>query len=171
MRKSTFAIAAVLLVSVASSVHAAESGKEAKAAELLHVAKMDETLQQSVNLMKQQVKVGVRQQLASGAQTPEQQRRIEEFQQKITDLVSDTLAWSKLQPEYVALFADVYSEQELDGLIAFYTSPVGKAMVEKTPMLMQRSSQIAQKHMQDAQPELEKLLNEMQSAPAKPSQP
>jgi len=32
----------------------------------------------------------------------------------------------------------VFSEEEIDGIISFYKSPAGKAMIEKSPLLMQR---------------------------------
>jgi hypothetical protein len=42
----------------------------------------------------------------------------------------------KFQEKFVAYLAEAYSDQELDSILAFYKSPGGKAMVEKSPALM-----------------------------------
>lgn len=69
---------------------------------------------------------------------------------------------------FIQLYLDVYTEEEIDGIVSFYKSPVGKAMIEKAPVLMQRMMPMMQKLMGDMQPEIQKIVEEAkQKADAK----
>jgi hypothetical protein len=73
------------------------------------------------------------------------------------------MSWEKFKPAIVQIYAEVYTDEELDGILAFYRSPAGRAMLEKMPQLMSRTMAVAQKLMGDIQPEIEKMVKE--SAP------
>jgi hypothetical protein len=80
------------------------------------------------------------------------------------------VAWEKLEPDYTKLYTDAYTEQQLDDLLAFYKSPTGQAVVEKTPILLKESSALAQKRMTAVMPDLQKLIKDFIAASAHPSQ-
>ena len=80
------------------------------------------------------------------------------MQDKVASMVSDAVAWDKLKPAYLKLYLDAYSEEELDGIIAFYKSPAGQAMVTKSPSLMAQASDIVRERITDVQPELTRLM-------------
>ncbi|GLB47712.1 DUF2059 domain-containing protein [Neptunitalea lumnitzerae] len=66
---------------------------------------------------------------------------------KLLEAVKDDLRNQPLE-DLVAMLTPVYKKhftmEDLDQLIAFYNSDIGKKLVEKTPMIMQESSQIGQ---------------------------
>ncbi len=78
-----------------------------------------------------------------------------------------------LKPLFLKVYMDTYTEEELDGILAFYKSPAGQAFVAKTPQLMQRSMQLMQEQMANVQPRLEEaskeFTDEMTKAPAAPA--
>ncbi|PJK11700.1 hypothetical protein CO614_07020 [Lysobacteraceae bacterium NML120232] len=47
------------------------------------------------------------------------------------------LAWSKLKPIYVRVYADTLSDKEVQALTAFYESPEGRSLMQKLPQIMQ----------------------------------
>jgi uncharacterized protein len=51
----------------------------------------------------------------------------------------DELAFDKVKDIYVKAYRETFTQEEVDGLIAFYKSPVGKAYAEKVPVVMQRA--------------------------------
>jgi hypothetical protein len=57
-----------------------------------------------------------------------------EFQRRLPELIEET---AKLQ-------ALTFTEEELDGLVAFYESPLGAKVIEKTPLLMQQNIAMGQ---------------------------
>ena len=75
-------------------------------------------------------------------------------------VVSDSVGWASLEPEYVKLYAATYSEEEIDGILAFYKSPVGQKMLEKTPELSSGGMKIVQGRMGDFQPKIKALQDE-----------
>jgi hypothetical protein len=89
--------------------------------------------------------------------TPEQQKQITDFQQRVMDTVNQKIGWKALEPDFISLYSSTYTEEELDGIIAFYKSPVGQKMIEKTPELTAKSTQVTQQKMSELQP----LLNQM----------
>jgi hypothetical protein len=95
---------------------------------------------------------------------------VDELQRKLGDVIASTLDWQKLKPAYVKLFAEAYSEIELDDLIAFYRSPTGQAMVSKTPALMTKSTEIVRERMLAAQSQVQQLMREFIVQHTKPGQ-
>jgi hypothetical protein len=55
----------------------------------------------------------------------------------------------------------VYTEEELQALIKFYESPVGQKMIAKTPLLMQQTMAISQKHTANLMPKIQKMVKEL----------
>jgi hypothetical protein len=58
------------------------------------------------------------------------------------------------------LYADTYTEQEMDGIIAFYKSPAGEAMLAKTPAIMAKANELVQQQMATVMPEIQKLIKD-----------
>jgi hypothetical protein len=50
---------------------------------------------------------------------------------KLYALVATKYDWNKLEPAYEQIYVDLYTEQELDGILAFYKSPIGQALLSK----------------------------------------
>lgn len=54
-------------------------------------------------------------------------------------------------PEFVEMYSELYTEEELDQLVKFYKSSIGKKCIELAPEIMKRSFKIGQeaavKHM------------------------
>jgi hypothetical protein len=49
----------------------------------------------------------------------------------------------KMRPLYAQAYANVYTDQELSDLLAFYRSPTGRATVSKAPQLMEESQRLS----------------------------
>jgi uncharacterized protein len=60
------------------------------------------------------------------------------------------------------MYADVFTEDELRQVVAFYKSPGGQAFLDKTPQLMQRSIAMMQGLMADIMPHLQEMTSKMQ---------
>ena len=151
-------LAVVALLLGTSVALAQDAGKAAKIEEMLRLTKTDEMMQQVMSQMKTMSMDQFEKNLP-----PEEKAKAREQQQKIFDLVSAKMSWEKFKPAIVQIYAEVYTDEELDGILAFYRSPAGHAMIEKMPQLMSRTMAVAQKLMGDIQPEIEKMVKE--SAP------
>jgi uncharacterized protein len=120
--------------------------------------KMDDLLRQTMKTVMEQMKSGMMQQFLGITLPPDVQKEVAEFQDKTAAIVTDAMSWDKLEPDYAKLYLEAYSEEELDGIIAFYKTPAGQAMVAKSPGLIAKSSAIAQQKMMSIAPQIQKEL-------------
>jgi uncharacterized protein len=59
------------------------------------------------------------------------------------------------------VYTDTYTEEEIDGILAFYKSPAGKAFIQKMPEVMQRSMPVMMQMMSDLQPQIKTMMEGM----------
>lgn len=147
-----------------------DASKTAKIHEFFKVAKMDQLSSQTAQRMIDQMKSGAVQQLLGVSVTADQQQKLDQFTQRLGKIISDALNWNDLEPQYTKLYADAYTEEQIDDLLAFYKSPTGQVMVEKLPTLMQQANAITQQRMATAIPQIQELLRQFMT-PAAPAQP
>lgn len=75
------------------------------------------------------------------------------------NIVEKELTWDRLKADLITLYAETYTDAELRAMLAFYTSPEGITILDKTPIATARSIEIVQKRMADIMP---KILAETQ---------
>ncbi len=154
---------AVVLIAVTlgcSSARADEASKRAKAEQLFTLLRMDQMMDQLMSGIEKQVQQITQTMPGADQATPEQKKQIADFQQRVLALVTNKLGWKALEPDFINLYASTYTEEELDGIIGFYKSPVGQKMLEKTPELMAKSTEITQQRMREVQPELNQMVQD-----------
>jgi hypothetical protein len=98
--------------------------------------------------------------------TAEEQQRIDAMSAKLTALMKDELSWAKLKPEYIRLYRQTFDQQEVDGLIAFYATPAGQAMINKMPLLMQNTMALLQTQMAALMPKMMAIAEDTMKEPA-----
>ena len=153
------ALLLTLALCLPASLHADEASKQAKVRELfalLHVDRVSEQIKG--NVMKQTATIP--QQLFPTGLSPENKTKFDVFQQKVGQLVDAQIDWKVLEPQYVQLYAQTYTEDELNGIVAFYKTPAGAAMIAKSPQLSLKSTDLIQSKMTAIQPQLKQLLDD-----------
>jgi hypothetical protein len=152
----TLAAGMILLWSPASAL-ADDASKNAKIEEMMQLTHVDRMLTQMLPQMQSVVKA----QMAQADLTPEQRQQAEAMQQKMMALIAERLSWEKAKPAYIKIYADTFTEGEIDGILAFYKSPAGQAMLDKMPQLMQKSMEVGQQLMGDVMPEITQMMEQM----------
>ena len=102
----------------------------------------------------------VQQALKGKAPTPSQQQAIANMKNKMVDLIQGELAWEKLEPMYLRLYKESFSEEEVASMLSFYKTPGGQALVHKMPTLMQKTMLEVQKMISGATPQMQKIQQE-----------
>jgi len=131
------ALFAGMLVLSFTTARGDDASKMAKVHEFFRLAKLDQLSAQAMDQVMTQMNSGAMQQIAGGKLTEDDQKRLDEFSGKIRQLVNRTMGWEALEPQYAKLYADAYTEQQLDDLIAFYNSPAGQAMIRAQPPVVE----------------------------------
>lgn len=156
-----FVVVLLMVLFVASSgARADDASKRAKAEELFTLLHMDQLMDQLTKSVMQQVQTMTQSMPGADQATPEQKKLVADFQQRVLELVNKRLGWKALEPDFINLYATTYTEEDLDGIIAFYKSPVGQKMLEKTPELMTKSTELTQQRMREVQPEFNQMIQD-----------
>lgn len=153
------ALAAVIpfLLACIPAAFADEASKNTKIEELLKLTNADRMVSQ----MFDQIKTMELSQLNKDV-TPADRQAAQEVQDRILKLLQDTLSWDKMKPMMVKVYADTFTEEEVDGILNFYESPAGQAMLQKMPTLLQRSMAMGQQMLADVTPQIQKIMQDMQ---------
>jgi uncharacterized protein len=151
----TTLVLALGVMAVGFVANAEELTKQGKIERILALTNSDAT----VNQMFSQMKAMVASQMPSGA-TPEQIARVHEVQDKLLEAVKTRMSWDKIRPQYVRIYDETFSAEEIDGIFAFYESPAGRAMQEKMPLLVSKAMAVAQSQMAGIMPEIERISKE-----------
>jgi len=136
----SFVLAIALAVLAITQAHA-QSTKPTQASlnklfELTNADAMIKNAQASTDTILKNMMQGT---MNGKAVTPEQQKALDVFRAKIVKIQTDELNWDVLEPKLSDVYANTLTQEEVDGLIAFYQSPVGKSYASKMPLIMQQS--------------------------------
>ena len=109
------------------------------------------------------------QQLVGDAKlAPEQRADAERIQVRSSQIMRQTLSWEKMRPLYIDVYRKTFTSEEAKAISEFYESPPGKAVLDKTPLLMQNLMVSMQKVLM---PMLEELVTELHSVSGKGGKP
>lgn len=157
-----------LLICLVAPARADEASKRAKIHEMFAMLHMERNVQQMLDGVMKQVSA-MSQQMGTGKAPPEIQAKLDDFQKRVMDLVTAQVSWEKLEPQYTELYAQTYTEQEVDDILTFYRSPSGEAMIAKTPELLQKSMAMGQERMQAVMPQLMQMVQDFAKEVAPPA--
>lgn len=165
---STLLIAAALAFSTPTQ---AAPPSDASINQLLELSKagqlMDSVWAQMDGLMKSSM-----QQVTKGKPLSAAEQAIMDKQQaKMMAIMKDELSWAKIKDGFVQVYRETFTQEEMDGIIAFYKSPAGQAFVDKQPALMKNTMALMQQRMgpimQKIQQMTEETAKEIKAAKAK----
>jgi uncharacterized protein len=75
----------------------------------------------------------------SQASTPERQAVLDRMHAKMVAACDEVFNAQAMQMIMVRVYQATYTQDEVDGLIAFYKTPAGQALIKKAPLLMQNT--------------------------------
>ena len=117
---------------------------------------------------------GMYKHMTANMNIPENEKPImDKYLAKYTALVKEEMSWDKIKDPMEKIYASVYTEDEMQGIVKFYKSAAGQKMLNKMPELMQASNGIMQDAVKNMMPKIQALQKEMSDelAQAKTEQP
>jgi hypothetical protein len=133
-------------------------GKTALAIQVMELMNFDGLLQS----MRSQVATSMEQSAGAANQCAAAKPEFDEFAKALSDKLTETLMSGDFKTDVAALYAETFDESELNDLIKFYKSPLGKKMIAHLPELTEKSMQISQARIQSVNPDLHKILVEFE---------
>lgn len=144
--KKPFAAAVALALVLAAAPARAQASPELRAAatELLMAMRAPEMLEGSVRTM-------LDAQLRS---TPE----LQGVQDVLREFVARYVSWEALREQYVEIYADAFTEDELRQITDFYRSDAGQKLARSTPRLMAQSAALGERAVLAHRAELQRMI-------------
>jgi uncharacterized protein len=127
---------------------------------LLTVTKTESMMDSMYSGMEQMMRQGMRQSTAGKPVSPEQQRYFDALPAKFVAVMRDEMNWQKMKPMYVQIYRESFEQDEVDGLLAFYASPAGQALINKMPVVMQKSVAVSQSLIESFVPKMTKAIQD-----------
>lgn len=98
--------------------------------------------------------------------TEEKKKIIDDFLNQYKAIVKDELSWEKTLPEYLRIYRETFTEEEIQSLIAFYESPTGQMFIRKTPQIIEKMSDFMREKLVSIMSRLNTALTETLKANA-----
>ncbi len=149
-------LARPLIAEEATPVAKDKSLRRAAAEKLLDLFNMDQTYDQA---MKQTMSMAVR--MIDGQDLPEVEKaNARKALEASMNVSMEKFSWKRMKDIFIDIYADVLDLEELEGLIAFYESPIGRKFLKKQPQLSLATMEKMQILMEEMMPDLQKAVDE-----------
>ena len=152
-------LACALSFFVATPGHAAPASRDS-VEQLFSMIDMQKTYDATFDAMKKSVDDAFLKSPQLQTLTPEQRQHFDAGMQRMYALMHDEMDWRKLKPEYEQMYMDTFSQDEIDGILAFYRTPSGQAMIQKMPVMMGKVMQLTQSRMQNLMPRVMQIMQD-----------
>jgi len=156
MRKRISTMIVIVVFICGSNVFADETNKRKMAEDLL----LQMGMKKNSEMVMSQIAKMQENTFASMEIEKEKDNKRKEFMDKMWKLIMTELSWEQMKEDYIKIYADVFTEGELNDLINFYKSPAGVKYTDKMPELMKKTMEISQARTKKLLPELKKLIEE-----------
>jgi hypothetical protein len=153
-------ILAIALMAAAPAFAAEKPASEASIRELLVFSDAKSLVEGIYQQMDGMLEQSLKQSMGDKPLNDEQQKLAAEMRAKIVELMHGDMGWDKLEPIYIKLYTDTFSQSDIDGILKFYKTPAGSALLKKMPLLMQNLMQLMTAQMQELLPKLRPLVED-----------
>lgn len=153
-----FAVCAVFAVFAAQAALAQDAKpSEASVRQLFEVMHSSKLLDAYMTQIDSTVRASMQQALAGQQLNPKQKQILDDMGRQIGSLVKAELNWPAIEPLMIDVYRNTFSQHEVDGMLAFYGSEAGQAVIAKLPTAMQQSMTGIQGHAQTLTPKIVQL--------------
>lgn|GEM_PF-563035 len=125
---------------------------------------MDTVKTQSHTLWKQMIQQMIDQKQINPQRQDDMALFLNKLEPKFVTIMDQNMSWDKLKPLLIQIYQDSFTQKEIDDQIAFYNTPSGQSMIQKMPIVMQRSMTVMQQQyapmMQQMAVAIEETINE-----------
>jgi len=153
VKKVLIALVAVLLTPLAFAAQPSDESIR----ELMEITDTASLLENGMNQADQMMQASIRQTL-QGQDIPEKDRKVlDEMRNDMMALLKEELSWNSMEPMFIDVYQKSLSQKEVDGMLEFYKSDAGKAVVAKMPLIMQNTMTLMQQRMAAMAPKMQEI--------------
>ena len=105
--------------------------------------------------MQQKIEVSVNNVLALQLQ---QNPALQEHEDLLTSFLEKNIGWAGMKDNLITMYMKAFTEQELNEINTFYSSPGGQKLIQRLPELIQQRDRLAMQRMQENVGELQQAI-------------
>jgi len=98
-----------------------------------------------------------KQAVGSNTLNSEQQKVMQDANAKVAAVFKEEFSYEKMKPMMISIYKESFSQDEVDGMLAFYKSKAGQAVIKKMPVVMQSTMANVQTQMSSIMPKIQKI--------------
>jgi uncharacterized protein len=83
----------------------------------------------------------------SASEAAEVRKSFQAYAARAREIMAEEISWKVMKSISVQTYKESFSQTEVDGMIAFYETPVGKAVIQKMPVVVGKSMKLTQERM------------------------
>jgi len=134
---------------------------EASIKQLLEVVQAHKLIETTMTQMDGFMKKIMEQATEGQNLSPKIQKDIARLHDEMMSAVNEILDWNKLEPMYVRVYQKSFTQDEVNGMIAFYKTPTGQALLNKMPVVMQNTLNEVQGMIQPIMQRIQRMQQEV----------
>ena len=94
------------------------------------------------------------------------------YQETVLEFLQKHMSWENVRGDFVTIYSQEFSEEELTELTAFYQTPTGQKAARSLPSLMAKGADLVRRRVQgnidELRQELARKAQELEQAPEEP---
>lgn len=154
-------IPAAWLLAAAPALAQDEPADEALIRELIEVTEsaklLDNVYAQVDGMMAQAMAEAV------GGKTvsPEQQDLFDEMRERVVAIFRESMSWTIFEPMIIDIYRKSFTRKEAQGMLDFYRTDAGRAVIAKMPLVMQNTMAAIQENMRTMMPKIQEVQKDI----------
>jgi hypothetical protein len=152
--RTLISVAFLCFAVVTQALAADTPPSEASIRRLMAATDSKKTLDSALTTIDASMNNGLKAALANEPMSEQGQQIIDDMRQQLTAVVKEALTWNDLEPLFIEVYKRSLTQSEVDGMIRFYESEAGKAVVRKMPLIVQNTTQLMQERMKAILPKM-----------------
>jgi hypothetical protein len=113
----------------------------------------------TASYMQQSFEAGIRPSLMQMKAKGAPDDLVEAIHTEARNFFQENFNWETMKPKLAKLYADNYTEAELNDILVFYQTPTGQKTIAKMPSLMQQSMAMGMASVQANMPEFQRRVS------------
>jgi len=153
--------AATLLLGSLQATAADTAPTDASIRELLEVTETRKLIDNVSGQLDTAMRDSMAQALGDTQLTDSQRQILDEMRQRMVAVMTEEMSWARYEPLLFNVYRQSFTQAEVDGMLTFYRSDAGRAVIAKMPAVMQNTMQLVQQQMAQVMPKLQQIQQEM----------
>jgi uncharacterized protein len=154
-------LSAIFILLISNHTYAADQpASEASIRRLIEITQASKLMDDMLGQMDTFMQNSMQQALGNRKLKPKQKAIMDDTRNKVVALFTNEMKWESLEPDLIAIYQKSFSEEEVTGMLDFYQTKTGQAVIKKMPVVMQHTMKMMQNRMTVIMPKIQQIQKE-----------